>query len=214
MIRCMAKLTLVPALTIGLAGCEGSAASLLLLFPELGAKEDGTFTLVERRVVLLVSSSNDIALNEPDVLFSVEEKVAELLHEHVEDIDLVPLEAVRDYRLAHQHQWGTGFMAQVGNHFRAQAVVEIRFERWQIHQGPHGRHVYQGRTDGICRTLQSRGKGTLNEDDAEDFTIRYPTNTVRLVDDVDRKRFRRDMIDHVVAELGPKFYRHKSSTIF
>jgi hypothetical protein len=200
-----------PVLALAPVGCKSVAASLLLLFPGLGERRPAEFDLVGKRVAVVVTSSNDIAMRDPGLLLTIEEKLSDHLAERADEIDLVALDAVRDYRLAHQRDWGPGFLGRVGRHFRADVVLEIRLDRWRMHQGTHGRHVFQGSGDGLCQVHQSRSGSVVWQ---ESFTLRYPTNTVRLVEDIDEKGFRRDMIDRLVQMLGPQFYEHKPDSIF
>jgi hypothetical protein len=192
------------AACVSLAGCNWLSVALYAVNPnDIPAKFKG---LQEKRVVVVCRPVVELQFADSVVPSELSHQVWMRLKKRVKKIELVDESEVAEW--VDENSWHS--FAEVGKALKADMVVGIDLEQFQLHQGPT---LFQG--EAMLNVVVVDVKEGNNPVFSEPLSrVRYPPHTPISASEKSEPEFRRQFISVLAEQIGRNFYAHESRVDF
>jgi len=188
------------------AGCAQIAMTAAFLWPFGPGKIDAEFPLEEKRVVVAFIATHTIGIQEPDAVRQIQQRTWNAIDKNAGTAELVPLAEVARFRTEHLDLEDQPFAAGLGRHFDTDLVVLVRLDELTFRQGATANYITRGYVEGQARVFDMADEARVCWEKLISFS--YPPGAGRPSGNIEARRFRREMIPHIVAAFAKPFYRH------
>jgi hypothetical protein len=201
---CVSVLGAALAICMPLAGCNWLSVALYAINPnDIPANFKG---LAEKRVVVVCRPVVELQFSDSVVPSELTHLVSQRLKQRVKKIDLVDEDEVAEW--VDENTWHN--FAEVGKAMKADMVIGIDLEQFQLHQGPT---LFQGEAalNVVVIDVKDGGKQIFNQPLSR---VRYPPHTPIPASEKSEPEFRRQFISVLAEQIGRNFYAHESRVDF
>jgi hypothetical protein len=189
---------------VSLSGCNWLSVLAYVVNPnDIAAKFKG---LEEKRVVVVCRPVVELQFSDSGVPRDLTHAVSALLHNKVRKINLVDEREVAEW--VDENTWHN--FSEVGKAMKADMVVGIDLEQFQLHQGPT---LFQGEAmlNIVVVDMNDGGRQVFAQPLSR---IRFPPHTPIPASEKSEAEFRRQFISVLAEQIGRNFYAHESRVDF
>lgn len=182
-----------------LTGCMGFAAFKYIFDGE--PTIDPEFTQLEdAKVAVVCYASSNIRYSFDSVDTDIAKKLARLLQQQVDGIEIVEPDLVESWLDQHAN-WSD--VTKIGKEFQADYVVFADIQEFSIYE-KKSPNMYRGRSYVDIRVYDVKNEGDIvYEEDLESF---YPLGRPIPIGEKREKSFRREYVMRLANEIGRHFY--------
>lgn len=189
---------------VSLAGCNWLSVAMYAINPnDIPAKFKG---LQEKRVVVVCRPVVELQFSDSAVPTELAHQVQMRLKKRVKKIDLVDENEVAEW--VDENTWHN--FSEVGKALKADLVIGIDLEQFQLHQGPT---LFQGQAglNVVVIDVKDGCKQVFNQPMSR---VRYPPHTPIPETEKSEAEFRYQFINVLAEQIGRNFYAHESRVDF
>jgi hypothetical protein len=202
------KRSLIVALAVlavtAATGCATIVGLYAVLQPFGPPMVEARFPLAGKRVVLLVSPTQQLLWSHPDDMTRLAAELWREMDQNVEEIRLVELALVRDLQ-DRREDFDSMTRADVGKHFKADYVLEIEVTEYTLMKSDVDM-ILRGHIFGAIRVADVADRGKVAFTDLLDHT--YPKGQPELLGETELATFTRRFLKRVGKQIAWRFHDH------